>query len=583
MGYLEHLPQAILRSICLHIPDCRAFALVCKSCVDPARSVLFATISITFYDTSELGHQASTWAKRLRLAKSLQYVRTIRILDEDTHEPIGKFVECGDRLNENWQYLPSDHPDRIVDEAAGWQALTGLISYLPGLKDFVYAGAPQLHPNILQCLEQKVPACRIHLETFCLRSLLRFPHQEIEVDPYEKKLATHQQLYSVKLGRFDEYDDSGFFDYHLDALFDMVRGAAPGLRKVSMLREKPGSSMQLISSRRQTRQTWKENELSVLPSSSKGKLRSLELAGPDSATLEALQGWSEVTAFENLEELKLHKHIDAETSTWLVNTCSLELVSRLTVHPASIAIPALFQKVGRLNELKLVSNFDNVQLVDVLNRHGRTLRELAIIHPLSDSMNAAGIAEIVARLCPRLQKFCMRIPRTCGDAAEVRTYRSIGRIARLRDLYLILDCRDANTSDNDDEGNPLNESIKHTLINHAIDASLAKAIFETVASSNPIPTAHLRLRRLEIRSQRNQTYGGLGRACAVLAGQWLCEKDEKDDRSGQVSVKRTRALRVTDEKLTPLVAGVFHELWPDEENTLHWSERWRSFPLREAC
>ncbi|WPA96611.1 uncharacterized protein RHO25_001218 [Cercospora beticola] len=547
MGYLEHLPQAILRSICLHIPDCRAFALVCKSCVDPARSVLFATISITFYDTSELGHQASIWAKRLRLAKSLQYVRTIRILDEDTHEPIGKFVECGDRLNENWQYLPSDHPDRIVDEAAGWQALTGLISYLPGLKDFVYAGAPQLHPNILQCLEQKVPACRIHLETFCLRSLLRFPHQEIEVDPYERKLATHQQLYSVKLGRFDEYDDSGFFDYHLDALFDMVRGAAPGLRKVSMLREKPGSSMQLISSRRQTRQTWKGNELSVLPPGCKGKLRSLELAGPDSATLEALQGWSEVTAFENLEELKLHQHIDAETATWLVNTCSLELVSRHTVHPASIAIPALFQKVGRLNELKLVSNFDNVQLVDVLNRHGRTLRELAIIHPLSDSMNAAG------------------------------------RIARLRDLYLILDCRDANTSDNDDEGNPLNESIKHTLINHAIDASLAKAIFETVASSNPIPTAHLRLRRLEIRSQRNQTYGGLGRACAVLAGQWLCEKDEKDDRSGQVSVKRTRALRVTDEKLTPLVAGVFHELWPDEENTLHWSERWRSFLLREAC
>lgn len=361
----------------------------------------------------------------------------------------------------------------------------------------------------------------------------------------------------------------------------MVRGAAPGLRKVSMLREKPGSSMQLISSRRQPRQTWKGNELSVLPPGCRGQLISLELAGPDSTTLEALQRWGKVTAFGNLEELKLHKHIDAETATWLVNACSLERVSRFTVHPASTGIPELFQAVGNLNGLKLVSNFDNVQLVDILTRHGPTLQELAIIHPLSDSMSAADMAEIAARLCPRLQKFCMRIPRTCGDAAEVRTYQLIGQIARLRDLYLILDCRDANTSDNDDEASPLNESIKHTLINHAIDASLAEAIFEAVASSDT--TSPSRLRRLEIRSQSNQSYGGLGRACALLAGQWLCEKDQRDDRSDQVSVKRTKALRATDEKLTPLVAGVFDELWPEEKNTLHWSERWKSFALREAC
>ncbi|GIZ39950.1 hypothetical protein CKM354_000331100 [Cercospora kikuchii] len=581
MSYLENLPVTILHSICLHISDCRAFALTCRSCVDPARSILFANISITFYDTRELGQQASTWAERLRLAKSLQHVRTLQILDEDTHKPIEKSVECGDRLNKIWQYLPSDHPDRIVDEGAGWQTLADFISLLPGLRDFIYAGAPQLCPSILECIENNAPHCRIHLETFCLRSLLRFPYEQLEIHPYDRKLATHRQLYSVKLARFDEYDDSGLFDYHLDVLFDLIRGASPGLRKVSMLREKPGSSMQLISSRRQPRQKWKGSELVVFPSNSKGKLRSLELAGPDSATLEALQRWSEVTAFENLEELKLHQYIDAETATWLLNSCSLERVSRLTVHPASIAIPALFQKVGSLNELKLVSNFDNVQLVDILTRHGQTLQELAIIHPLSDSMNAADMAEIVARFCPRLQKFCMRIPRTQGNAAEVRIYQSIGQIARLRDLYLILDCRDANTSNNDNEANQLNESMRHTLINHAIDASLAKAIFETVASSNT--TAHSRLRRLEIRSQSNQSYGGLGRACAVLAGQWLCEKDERDDRPGQIRVTRTKALRGTDEKLTPLVASVFDELWPDEGNKLHWSERWRSYPLIEAC
>lgn len=149
MGYLENLPVTILHSICLQITDCRAFALVCKSCVDPARSILFATVSFTFYDTGELGHQASIWAERLRLVKGLRHVRILRVLDEETHEPIEKFVESGDRLNKNWQYLPSDHSDRIVDERVGWHALADLLSRLPGLRDFIYAGALQLHPSIL--------------------------------------------------------------------------------------------------------------------------------------------------------------------------------------------------------------------------------------------------------------------------------------------------------------------------------------------------------------------------------------------------------------------------------------------------
>ncbi|USW57279.1 Putative leucine-rich repeat domain superfamily [Septoria linicola] len=408
MACFTNLPHSIIRTICLYISDCRAFGLVSRACVEPARSVLFDTISITFYDTRDLGNAALAWAERLELVKSFQHVRTLRIVDEDTHPPIEMFHECGDVLSEKWQYLPDDHPDRIVDEAPGWQALAELLSRLPRLKDLVYAGPLQLHPCVVQCLEDILPTCRLHLETFCLRSLLCSPHQQIDFDPYENKLATHPQLHSVKIARFDEYDD-GVFDFHLDALSDMVRGLAPNLRIVSLLREKPGSSPQLLRTKAQTRLRWTGSELGSLPSEYHGNLTSLELAGPGSATLAALQRWSEVTTLSRLEELRLHECIGTDTVDWLSTSCSLARVSKLTIHPASGQIAGLFRTIGNLTELKLVGNFDNEQIYGVLRRHGTSPKHLSIIPSFVHSTSAADMAETIARLCPGLTKYIAHV------------------------------------------------------------------------------------------------------------------------------------------------------------------------------
>ncbi|KAF2211717.1 hypothetical protein CERZMDRAFT_98150 [Cercospora zeae-maydis SCOH1-5] len=110
--------------------------------------------------------------------------------------------------------------------------------------------------------------------------------------------------------------------------------------------------------------------------------------GSDSASLEFLQKWTEVTAFDDLDELLLHAHINAETATWLRNTCSLERLSRLTVHPSSTATSALSQAVSSLRVLKLVGNFEHEQIFDILTRHGASLQEIANIPSYRESVNA---------------------------------------------------------------------------------------------------------------------------------------------------------------------------------------------------
>ncbi|PPJ57344.1 hypothetical protein CBER1_01414 [Cercospora berteroae] len=232
----------------------------------------------------------SQLTERLKRLHCLIHVRTLRLFGDPRWDEYG-FDEYGDHLRGKWERPPYsgddedcrlDPPDNI---GPGVQLLSQLISLLPGLKDCVYAWDLPIPHDLLEALEAR--RCRLHFELFQLSDLLRLPHERDKViGPLDLRLATSPLLHTVKINAYDEYRSGGYFNFHLEGLLDMVKGLAPGLRQVSLLRMEP----EYYAVRGQNRWKWQGTELGTLSSgfASRGSLTSLELAGNGSTALKEM-------------------------------------------------------------------------------------------------------------------------------------------------------------------------------------------------------------------------------------------------------------------------------------------------------
>ncbi|WPA98865.1 uncharacterized protein RHO25_003478 [Cercospora beticola] len=593
---LDELPDLILRNICHQLGDCRQFAVVSRNCLDPARASIFATISIKASIAIGVHHQLAEWKKRLQQLQCLAHVRTLR-LQTGYERPVEAFDDYGDHLNKQWRHRADvySHLRGLSDERADWQDLIEFIAQLPGLKDFVYAGGVPICIELFQALEGR--RCRLHMKTFCLSSLLYYPHeQEHTIERTELQMATSPQLYGVKLNEYDELGNYGHFDFRLEGLLDMAKGLAPGLREVSVKRDKPSDSSDLKQLRTKARRQWQGTELGTLPSWSKGSLSVLELAGKGSTTLEALQVWHGVTDFSKLQELKLHGPVKSETVTWMLECCNLNSLRHLVLHletrdPECKAALELFESIRPLKELKLVAHIDQKLLLAVLKRHGPTLQSLIIVPSVESRVSCEMLADLIADHCPVLEKLTMPMRRSQGDAKEVAMYQRFRRLTCLEELYLVLRCDGEDSHDITDR----NTTIKKVLIDHGIDPALATSIFKVITNADITPTAPLR--RLEIRPESAQLakvdlgcsrdedevfieteiIHGLGDVCHTIAGHWVCLKDAWN---GTLYVESAGDEEMSIDAIRGEVGAAFYELWPmPKKYKKYWSENWTSFPL----
>jgi hypothetical protein len=140
------------------------------------------------------------------------------------------------------------HHDRFLDEVKGeafkadimpvtainirnnfWKLLAGLLKQLPALMDLIYRFPGQFPPCLLETLHKHLPRCKLHINTFRLRSL-----NAPSIDPYEFRLATSPSLYSIRVdcdmqyGRITEKVQN----FNFEAVQSMVSGMAPNLKEV---------------------------------------------------------------------------------------------------------------------------------------------------------------------------------------------------------------------------------------------------------------------------------------------------------------------------------------------------------------
>ncbi|EAQ91901.1 hypothetical protein CHGG_00136 [Chaetomium globosum CBS 148.51] len=532
--------------------------------------------------------------------------------DSDNDDLFGATIGSGPPL--------STQQKKAQNEA--WLPFALFLGQLPALTDLVYACTHQLPPCVLAALHKYHPTSRLHVDAFSLRSLCQERHQLHDIDPDDFALATSPCLYNLR-ARCLPYDDWGRFNFNLEALEHIVAsGCAPELRKLSIDHCSPSGSLALVEALRDPRRPWKgfffssQSQVVVSPqqqalTQGRGRLKTLVLSGSHGG-LSHLQGWETRTEFGLLRKFEYHCKVSVESFQFLASLAASGSFRSLRILRLGIfdtapgsdsgqldqSAASFLQALPPLETLTLENYFGTHAVEAALSRHGPTLCKLRLLpedggeaHNDVDT-DAARVREIQQR-CPMLKDIELRVRRRQGGPEEVAVYQTLGRIPRLRRATLRLDCRSPyrdQTHDRNmhrgtlmfyDEPSGDAERVRNTLVNLALDETLATEIFRKIVSAAPDSP----LERLTLEPQTEDTIAAqfpeidsfgrwIGRSWALK----ICGKSGAV-RAREIDVDRydREYLRNNLEQVEYQGEDVWGTLWPNEGGD--WRDDWHSFPL----
>lgn len=221
---LESLPIETIQEISGFLDRCSAFSfsLASTRCRCAANATIFSTVRIKV-STSAPRVQIGRWIEVLNNASSLQHVRHLEVVPERDGLPhLRRLDDCGDRSFEKWKYWPdSTLPSRALEHDAEWLLLAYLTQTLPGISDFTWGCREQIPACVLRTLHASKPGCRLHLQSFTLRSLIRPASELIHLHAYEFELATSPCLHSIAL-RYDLKSSAGYTNYNEEAVMELI-------------------------------------------------------------------------------------------------------------------------------------------------------------------------------------------------------------------------------------------------------------------------------------------------------------------------------------------------------------------------
>ncbi|KAH6649346.1 hypothetical protein F5144DRAFT_588088 [Chaetomium tenue] len=526
--------------------------------------------------------------------------------DSDSDSPFGGIIGAGPPLSTQQKEAPNE----------AWLPFAVFLGQLPALTDLVYGCTHQLPPCVLTALHKYHPRSRLHVDAFSLRSLRQERHQLHDIDPDDFALATSPCLYNLH-AMCIPYDDWGRFDYNLEALEHIVTsGCAPGLRKISIDYRSPSGTLALVDALQEPRYAWKgfflssPNQAAINPQQqtlgpSRGRLETLVLSGnhrgnygsshdgsPDG--LSHLQDWIARTDFGLLQCFEYYSDISIQSLQFLASMAasgSFRSLRKLrlgifdntpgsdNVHLDQSAASFL-QALPPLEALTLEAFVGAHSVEAALSRHGPTLRSLRLLQfdsgvAHNDVDTDAIRAREIQQRCPRLEDIELHVRRRQGGPEEVAVYQTLGRIPRLRRATLRLDCRSPYRDPTHDrnmhrgtlmfyeEPSGDAERVRNTLVNLALDETLATEIFRTIASAAPnCPLGHLTLEPQTediIAEQRCETSGAV--------------------RAREIDVDRYHRQYIHNnlEQVEYQGENVWGTLWPNKGGD--WRDDWHGFPL----
>ncbi|TVY13881.1 hypothetical protein LARI1_G009217 [Lachnellula arida] len=536
------------------------------------------------------------------------------------------------------------------DEDLAWAPVVGLMKTLPYITKLVYRCRNQFPPSLLDALHDHHPQCKLYHLTFRLRTLLwGTPY------PYEMALATSPCLYSVKV-ECSRRDSDGDDDFNQEAMMELVAGFAPNLKEVVVVNLIPENSRRYWP---RPREPWRGLP-GFVSGRSIGSLTSLSLLGASlrpPGPFQTFQTWAMHTDFNRLRHLTLgggygceNVGIDGEMMDWIAQNCSFPRLKTLRIRMerddyeverpnyANNAI-ALLRTFEPLDQLSVSGPLEPKILDAILYQHGQTLKTLNL-HPSEQGFVAENlrfrrdipmtftkqhVLQIHAQ-CPALEELAISIKRTKSDSIEGEIYKSFGKMERLKSLFLTLDCSDWRVSrdpDSIDEtsfdaadreifnlGGLLKKGhVRETLMNCAVDETLARSIWDTICQSK----AGQELESLKLWTTGGGHWGrsvfNLSTTLVVknLSRSWLIERVARDNediinvRELGRRVREARDQVETDELkcraeyyrkekdiiIEPgdlaeedTVVQVLRRVWPRKKGSKDWREDWSSLPLQ---
>lgn len=426
-----------------------------------------------------------------------------------------------------------------------------LIKLLRGLRKLTWDCPWQpIPPLVLETLEKKTD-CRLSLPSFRLHSLLRRPMQDVEISSGDLQVATSPCLESVTL-RYEAKEEE-FENYNYDALLDMIAGAAPNLRYVTLesggeyrSTQGHGSTDPNFRHPRGPRKAWRGDMFEKLPLAPSKGLKCLNF-----------RCWMDIddmivlgnrTDFSLLRSLCIQT--GAEELSWLtgrlscLQTLDINFKERNGIiteelHPAT---RTFFLSLPPLKHLILRGTWTSNTLEVILERHGPNLLRL-----LCPACTSPVSVELVQACCPVLEELSIPVQRTQGDVQEVSIYRALGQLSA-RDITLFLRQTDpVHTREHFSERWQLWDPVKplhahfskddicNLLVNCAVDEELARSIFVKIASRKE----HLGLPTLESLNLHPENlsplFSGRGYPKALLLPvahlyrSWSCVRNPRDD------------------------------------------------------
>lgn len=640
---LDGLPPEILHNIAQHIdeaypPSVQAFSCVNTALYYASTPLLFRTIQITISCRDDCPQDVlkgvQKYARQLQHAAAFRQVRRLVIDGDYTRYSIsaiergrdGPFDGYLDQFGCSELMADKLPPESVHETNEAWKPLADLIKRLPSLTDLLYNCASQFPPCLLETLHTYLPQCRLHLNTFRLRSF-----SSPQINSYELMLLTSPCLYSVRVA----YDEMGGFnsddvpDHHGEAILCLAAGLALNIKEVHAYRLIRGAHIP----NEKSWLPWNFREKGERRGSSIGSLQYLRLFDYMPISKQTVKEWEAHTDFSFLQTLNLETFVGKDALNHLAINANFSSLVALALnfrpeygqrrHTVDYYESArhFLHSLPPLSTLALRYWHRDITLDFLPNHHGSYLRKLSI-SPCVDQRLTNEDVSLITENCPQLETLAITIPRSRGDATEVTFYRALSFLPRLQYLDLTLDASDPavliyddaveafNPDDPDGpeppndpafddfdqdicEGTkqryrfPRNGHVVHALVNGALDEPLACAIFRMIARK---PTGSLPLKGMTVRVKGAGDFttlrsrGNFQEVMQHLTRAWKVERNPRDDRGDdlvarEVEVDLAQRKDWCFGKMEPWLECIFRRIWPGEDGGSDWWKDWYGLPL----
>lgn len=311
----------------------------------------------------------------------------------------------------------ADPLDGSADEVStAWHPLVVVIPKCRHITDLIWVCKNQVPQCVLQAITQYHPSCRLEIRSFRLLSL-----REPIFDPHERDLVQSPCLHSISV-KIVGRDAYGKADYNAESIFKIV-ALAPNLKHLNLVQPRIAAAPNALRNLRRPRQPWK-GFMPPLEISKKGALESLTYSGRSGMSLEHIQEWSAHTDLSKLRFLMLGEISDPRVFAYMtrIDFACLETLD-ITLSPTQEtrdlvleSATSCIQRLEPLQGLRVEGYLTSAFLDKVLQRHGQSLRRLALLGQpganVDSSLSKIRAAEIlkIEMHCHALEYLAVSIP-----------------------------------------------------------------------------------------------------------------------------------------------------------------------------